>query len=342
MTKEHDGEHGDTADVPGGVHASGEHLRVLGVVAPSCHRARIPHRELLPEAGPHPRRGLLRHDVLRRPAGHARHLRRIGGRGGPAGRAAGEARPEHRAGGRGRSHPLDRSGGDLLHHLLLARSTWPAPSPPSTTSPGVGRPGTWSPRSTTARPRTSGSPSTSVTTSATTGPTSSSRPPPRLWDTWEDDALVLDRANGVFADPDKVHELNYDGEWFQVRGPLTVPRSPQGRPVLLQAGSSGRGRDFAARWAELIFTGDPDIDIARTHYKDQKERLAESGRDPGVGEDAADGLHRPGRIHRPGPGTRAGLPERPGASDGLAHVAVGAHELRLLGHGARRRRSPTS
>ncbi len=101
-----------------------------------------------------------------------------------------------------------------------------------------------------------------------------------LWDTWDDDALVLDRANAVFADPDKVHELNYDGQWFHVRGPLTVPRSPQGRPVLLQAGSSGRGRDFAARWAELIFTGDPDVDIARTHYKDQKERLAESGRDP--------------------------------------------------------------
>jgi FMN-dependent oxidoreductase (nitrilotriacetate monooxygenase family) len=102
----------------------------------------------------------------------------------------------------------------------------------------------------------------------------------RLWDTWDDDALVLDRAAGVFADPDKVHELNYDGDWFQVRGPLTLPRSPQGRPVLLQAGSSGRGRDFASRWAELIFTGDPGIDIARSHYKDQKERIAEGGRDP--------------------------------------------------------------
>ena len=66
-----------------------------------------------------------------------------------------------------------------------------------------------------------------------------------LWDTWEDDALVLDRESGTFADPDKVHELNHEGEWFSVRGPLTVPRSPQGRPVLLQAGSSGRGRDFA-------------------------------------------------------------------------------------------------
>ena len=101
-----------------------------------------------------------------------------------------------------------------------------------------------------------------------------------LWDTWEDDALVLDRADAVFADPDKVHELDHDGEWFRVRGPLTVPRSPQGRPVLLQAGSSGRGRDFASRWAELIFTGDPDLDIARAHYQDQKERIGQAGRDP--------------------------------------------------------------
>jgi alkanesulfonate monooxygenase SsuD/methylene tetrahydromethanopterin reductase-like flavin-dependent oxidoreductase (luciferase family) len=101
-----------------------------------------------------------------------------------------------------------------------------------------------------------------------------------LWDTWEDDALVLDRSAGVFADPAKVHELGYHGKWFSVRGPLTVPRCPQGRPVLLQAGSSGRGRDFAARWAELIFTGDPDSDIARSHYKDQKERIGAGGRDP--------------------------------------------------------------
>jgi FMN-dependent oxidoreductase (nitrilotriacetate monooxygenase family) len=101
-----------------------------------------------------------------------------------------------------------------------------------------------------------------------------------LWDTWEDDALVLDRATPVFADPAKVHELDYEGKWFSVRGPLTVPRSPQGRPVILQAGSSGRGREFAGRWAELIFTGDPDINIARSHYKDQKERVAANGRDP--------------------------------------------------------------
>ncbi len=101
-----------------------------------------------------------------------------------------------------------------------------------------------------------------------------------LWDTWEDDALVLDRATPLFAHPEKVHELNYEGKWLSTRGPLTVPRSPQGRPVLLQAGSSGRGREFAARWAELIFTGDPDVDVARSHYKDQKERIATAGRDP--------------------------------------------------------------
>ncbi|MFF3878839.1 LLM class flavin-dependent oxidoreductase [Streptomyces sp. NPDC001978] len=103
-----------------------------------------------------------------------------------------------------------------------------------------------------------------------------------LWDTWEDGALVRDRASGIYADPSKVHELNYHGAHFDVRGPLTVPRSPQGHPVLLQAGSSGRGRDFAARWAELIFTGDPGIEVARNHYAEQKARIAEFGRDPGA------------------------------------------------------------
>ncbi|HET6950848.1 MAG TPA: LLM class flavin-dependent oxidoreductase [Acidimicrobiales bacterium] len=101
-----------------------------------------------------------------------------------------------------------------------------------------------------------------------------------LWDTWDDDALVLDREHGVFARPESVRELDHKGEWFKVRGPLTVPRGPQGRPVLLQAGSSGRGRDFASRWADVIFTGDPGIEIARSHYSDQKERIGAAGRDP--------------------------------------------------------------
>lgn len=101
-----------------------------------------------------------------------------------------------------------------------------------------------------------------------------------LWDTWEDDAIIADRAAGIFADPDKVHELRHKGEYFSSRGPLTVPRTPQGRPVLLQAGSSGRGREFASRWADLIFTGDPGIEIARNHYADQKARVGDAGRDP--------------------------------------------------------------
>lgn len=101
-----------------------------------------------------------------------------------------------------------------------------------------------------------------------------------LWDTWDDDALVLDREAGYFADPEKVHELHFEGKWYSTRGPLTVPRGPQGRPVLLQAGSSGRGRDFAARWAELIFTGDPGLEVAQAHYADQKEKIGAGGRDP--------------------------------------------------------------
>jgi FMN-dependent oxidoreductase (nitrilotriacetate monooxygenase family) len=101
-----------------------------------------------------------------------------------------------------------------------------------------------------------------------------------LWDTWEDDAVLHDRVKGIYADPAKVHELNHEGEFFSVRGPLTMPRSPQGRPVIIQAGSSGRGREFASCWAELIFTGDPGIEVARSHYADQKERIDAAGRDP--------------------------------------------------------------
>ena len=84
-----------------------------------------------------------------------------------------------------------------------------------------------------------------------------------------------------------MHELNYEGEWFKVRGPLTVPRSPQGRPVLLQAGSSGRGRDFAARWAELIFTGDPGIDIARSPLQGPEGAHRRGRPRPRLGQDAA-------------------------------------------------------
>ncbi len=99
-----------------------------------------------------------------------------------------------------------------------------------------------------------------------------------LWQSWEDGALVLDKASGRFADPSKVHYVDYDGAWVSTRGPLTVPRSPQGRPVIMQAGSSPRGRDFAARWAEVIFTlqhAKPDM---QAFSADLAERMGKYGR----------------------------------------------------------------
>jgi FMN-dependent oxidoreductase (nitrilotriacetate monooxygenase family) len=73
------------------------------------------------------------------------------------------------------------------------------------------------------------------------------------WDSWEDDAIVQDKARGLFAHPDKVHRLDHKGPFFRSRGPFTVPRSRQGRPVIIQAGQSGRGKRFGAQWGELIF-----------------------------------------------------------------------------------------
>src|SRR5580700_6452506 len=75
-----------------------------------------------------------------------------------------------------------------------------------------------------------------------------------LWDSWDDDAFVRDRASGRYWMPDKLHVLNHKGEHFRVRGPLNVARPPQGHPVILQAGSSEVGRELAARFAEAVFT----------------------------------------------------------------------------------------
>ena len=100
------------------------------------------------------------------------------------------------------------------------------------------------------------------------------------WDSWEDDAILLDRARGVFADPAKVHRLDHRGKWFKSRGPFTVPRSPQGRPVLIQAGQSGRGRRFAARWGELLFVIFPTLAFARQAYREIKDEVVRLGRDP--------------------------------------------------------------
>lgn len=101
-----------------------------------------------------------------------------------------------------------------------------------------------------------------------------------LWASWEDGALVQNREAGVFGNPDRVHEINHVGEHFKVRGPLNVPRSPQQRPVIIQAGASSRGKDYAARWAEAIFEIEPSPENRRAYYKDVKDRVSNFGRDP--------------------------------------------------------------
>jgi FMN-dependent oxidoreductase (nitrilotriacetate monooxygenase family) len=100
------------------------------------------------------------------------------------------------------------------------------------------------------------------------------------WDTWDDDAIVQDRTKGLFASPQKVHRLDYQGRFFRSRGPFTVPRSAQGHPVIIQAGASGRGKKFGARWGELIFVIYPSIEIGRREYAEFRAEAARFGRDP--------------------------------------------------------------
>jgi FMN-dependent oxidoreductase (nitrilotriacetate monooxygenase family) len=101
-----------------------------------------------------------------------------------------------------------------------------------------------------------------------------------LWNSWDEDAFVLDKAAGILADPAKVHYANYEGRWVKTRGPLSIPRSAQGRPVIMQAGSSDRGREFAARWAEVVFTIQRGQDEMLEFYRDLKTRMAAVGRKP--------------------------------------------------------------
>ncbi|MGQ4599872.1 NtaA/DmoA family FMN-dependent monooxygenase [Nocardia sp. R6R-6] len=100
-----------------------------------------------------------------------------------------------------------------------------------------------------------------------------------LWDSWEDDAIVLDRASGVYADPDKIHRIDFEGEHLRVRGPFNAPRTPQGYPVLVQAGSSNDGRAFAGKYAEAIFTAHQRLSDAQAFYADIKARAHSFGRD---------------------------------------------------------------
>jgi N-acetyl-S-(2-succino)cysteine monooxygenase len=99
-----------------------------------------------------------------------------------------------------------------------------------------------------------------------------------LWDSWDEDAFIRDKESGHFFDPAKMHVLNHKGKHFQVRGPLNVACSPQGRPVLVQAGASGTGRDVAARLAELVFTAATTFEQAKEFYDDVRTRIPRFGR----------------------------------------------------------------
>ncbi|MET4698439.1 FMN-dependent oxidoreductase (nitrilotriacetate monooxygenase family) [Constrictibacter sp. MBR-5] len=99
-----------------------------------------------------------------------------------------------------------------------------------------------------------------------------------LWDSWGDDAVVDDRAGGVYAREDRIRPIDHRGDYYQIAGPLNLPRCPQGRPVLVQAGSSDTGRRFAARHAEAVFTAHMEKATAQAFYADLKQLVEAEGR----------------------------------------------------------------
>ncbi|MBP7660826.1 MAG: LLM class flavin-dependent oxidoreductase [Burkholderiaceae bacterium] len=99
-----------------------------------------------------------------------------------------------------------------------------------------------------------------------------------LWDSWADDAVLDDRAAGRYARRDRIRPINHQGPHYSVAGPMNMPRCPQGRPVLVQAGSSDTGRDFAARHAEAVFTAQMEKSAAQAFYADLKSRVTAAGR----------------------------------------------------------------
>ena len=101
-----------------------------------------------------------------------------------------------------------------------------------------------------------------------------------LWDSWDEDAFLRDKQTSLFSDRSKMHVLNHHGAYYDVQGPLNVARSPQGQPVIVQAGASDDGRQLAAETAEVVFTAHNVIETAREFYADVKRRMVEAGRDP--------------------------------------------------------------
>lgn len=101
-----------------------------------------------------------------------------------------------------------------------------------------------------------------------------------LWDSWDDDAFLRDRATAIYFEPEKLHVLEHRGAHFSVRGPLNIPRPPQGHPVIAQAGASEEGLELAARTAEIVFTPLGSLDAARSFRADLKGRVERHGRRP--------------------------------------------------------------
>ncbi|MCE4050720.1 MULTISPECIES: LLM class flavin-dependent oxidoreductase [Bacillaceae] len=125
-----------------------------------------------------------------------------------------------------------------------------------------------------------------------------------LWDSWEDGAFVRNKDTGEFFDKEKMHALNHEGEFFSVKGPLNLERSPQGYPVIFQAGSSERGKKFAAESADAIFTGHETLEEAIAFYHDVKTKAAENGRShddilifPGISPIVADTVEEANKIY---------------------------------------------
>jgi FMN-dependent oxidoreductase (nitrilotriacetate monooxygenase family) len=102
----------------------------------------------------------------------------------------------------------------------------------------------------------------------------------RLWDSWAPDAVIQDRKSGIYADPDKVKTLNFEGKYFRSRGPMTFPATPQGHPVIVMAGTSSRGQAFAVNNADMVIAHKNSIADMRTYSTQLREQLAAAGRDP--------------------------------------------------------------
>ena len=143
------------------------------------------------------------------------------------------------------------------------------------------------------------------------------------WDTWEEDAIVADRDSGLYAHGDKVHRLDHEGSHYRSRGPFTVPRTPQGHPVVIQAGQSGRGIEFAARWGELLFMANPDIGRAKENYVKVKEVIGAAGRDPEQVKIANLTFPVVGRTMAEAEDRRAAYDELPNLIDDLSLLSEG-------------------